>query len=89
MSMKDIQVTKNIFISKDQKDHCENRAKHSSVGLFPKNAKQAHSKNDVNHDWNPEKKATMVKMYLLRPVLASIELAKKASIARRQGLNPA
>jgi hypothetical protein len=31
----------------------------------------------------------MVKMSLLRPVLASIELAKKASIARRQGLNPA
>jgi hypothetical protein len=31
----------------------------------------------------------MVKMYLLRHVLASIELAKKASIARRQGLNPA
>jgi hypothetical protein len=31
----------------------------------------------------------MVKMSLLRPVLASIELAKKASIARRQGLKPA
>jgi hypothetical protein len=31
----------------------------------------------------------MVKMSLLRPVLASIELARKASIARRQGLNPA
>jgi transcriptional accessory protein Tex/SPT6 len=31
----------------------------------------------------------MVKMSLLRPVLASIELARKASIARRQGLKPA
>jgi hypothetical protein len=31
----------------------------------------------------------MIKMSLLRPVLASIELARKASIARRQGLNPA
>ena len=28
-------------------------------------------------------------MSLLRPVLASIELARKASIARRQGLKPA
>jgi len=31
----------------------------------------------------------MIKMSLLRPVLASIELARKASIARRQGLKPA
>jgi hypothetical protein len=31
----------------------------------------------------------MIKMSLLRPVLASIELARKASIAKRQGLKPA
>ena len=31
----------------------------------------------------------MVKISLLRPVLASIELARKASMARRQGLKPA
>jgi hypothetical protein len=31
----------------------------------------------------------MVKISLLRPVLASIELARNASIARRQGLKPA
>jgi hypothetical protein len=36
-----------------------------------------------------EKKATIVKISLLRPVLASIELARKASMARRQGLKPA
>ena len=31
----------------------------------------------------------MVKMSLLRPVLASMELARKARMARRQGLKPA
>lgn len=31
----------------------------------------------------------MIKMSLLRPVLASIELARKARMARRQGLKPA
>lgn len=36
-----------------------------------------------------EKKATIVKIFLLRPVLASIELARKANIARIQGLKPA
>lgn len=36
-----------------------------------------------------EKKATIVKISLLRPVLASIVLAKKANMARRQGLKPA
>ena len=36
-----------------------------------------------------EKKTTIVKISLLRPVLASIELARKASMARRQGLKPA
>ena len=36
-----------------------------------------------------EKKATIVKISLLRPVLASIVLARKANMARRQGLKPA
>jgi hypothetical protein len=36
-----------------------------------------------------EKKATIVKISRLRPVLDSIELARKASMARRQGLKPA
>src|SRR5512137_2597754 len=36
-----------------------------------------------------EKKATIVKISLLRPVQESIELARKASMARRQGLKPA
>jgi hypothetical protein len=36
-----------------------------------------------------EKEATIVKIPLLLPVLASIELARKASMARRQGLKPA
>ena len=36
-----------------------------------------------------EKKATIVKISLLRPVLASMVLARKASMARRQGLKPA
>jgi len=36
-----------------------------------------------------EKKATMVNMSRLRPVLDSIELARKASMASRQGLKPA
>ena len=36
-----------------------------------------------------EKKTTIVKISLLRPELASIELARKASMARRQGLKPA
>jgi hypothetical protein len=36
-----------------------------------------------------EKKATIVKISRLRPVPDSIELARKANIARRQGLKPA
>jgi hypothetical protein len=36
-----------------------------------------------------EKKATIVKMSRLRPVLDSIELARKASMASRHGLKPA
>jgi hypothetical protein len=36
-----------------------------------------------------EKKATIVKISFLRPVLASIVLARKANMARRQGLKPA
>jgi hypothetical protein len=36
-----------------------------------------------------EKAATIAKMSLLRPVMARIELARKASMARRQGLKPA
>jgi hypothetical protein len=36
-----------------------------------------------------EKAATIAKMSLLRPVLASIELARKARMAKIQGLKPA
>lgn len=36
-----------------------------------------------------EKTATIVMISFLRPVLANIVLARKASIARRQGLKPA
>lgn len=36
-----------------------------------------------------EKEATIVRMFLLWPVLASIELARKANMARRHGLKPA
>ena len=35
-----------------------------------------------------EKKAAIVKISFLRPVLASIVLARKANIAKRQGLKP-
>ena len=36
-----------------------------------------------------EKATTIAKISLLRPVLASIELARKANMARRHGLKPA